>query len=86
MHEKKIFTLRVCSGVGIKTTYFSILDDIPFFEEFINADELARGYSPFQTIENYVIKRMGKNELKYLFNKYFNMVDSKLIFKHSKIE
>lgn len=44
---KKIFVIAGCNGAGKTTASFTILPDILACDEFINADEIARGLSPF---------------------------------------
>ena len=44
---KKMFIIAGCNGAGKTTAAFTILPDVMNCEEFINADEIARGLSPF---------------------------------------
>jgi predicted ABC-type ATPase len=46
MHN--IFILGGCNGSGKSTISRTLLPDILDCKEFINADEIARGLSPFQ--------------------------------------
>ncbi len=48
MHNKKLFIIGGCNGAGKTTASFNILPDILDCKEFVNADEIARGLSPFQ--------------------------------------
>ena len=44
----KLYIIAGCNGAGKTTASFSILPDILDCKEFVNADEIARGLSPFQ--------------------------------------
>jgi len=44
---KQIFIIAGCNGSGKTTTAFKLLPDFLFCNEFVNADEIARGLSPF---------------------------------------
>jgi predicted ABC-type ATPase len=46
--EKTIYIIAGCNGAGKTTASFTILPDILDCREFVNADEIARGLSPFQ--------------------------------------
>jgi predicted ABC-type ATPase len=48
MQEKKLFIISGCNGAGKTTASFNILPDILHCKEYVNADEIARGISPFQ--------------------------------------
>ena len=48
MEEKKLFIISGCNGAGKTTASFNILPDLLNCKEFVNADEIARGLSPFQ--------------------------------------
>jgi predicted ABC-type ATPase len=48
MNDKKLFIISGCNGAGKTTTSFNILPDLLDCKEFVNADEIARGISPFQ--------------------------------------
>lgn len=45
---KKLYVIAGCNGAGKTTASFNILPDILSCKEFVNADEIARGISPFQ--------------------------------------
>jgi len=55
MKDKKLFIISGCNGAGKTTASFNILPDLLNCKEFVNADEIARGLSPFQP-ENMSIK------------------------------
>ena len=44
----KLFIISGCNGAGKTTASFTILPDLLQINEFVNADEIARGLSPFQ--------------------------------------
>jgi predicted ABC-type ATPase len=46
--EKKLYIIAGCNGAGKTTASYSILPAILNCKEFINADEIAKGLSPFQ--------------------------------------
>lgn len=48
MNEKNLFIIAGCNGAGETTASFKILPEIMNCKEFVNADEIARGLSPFQ--------------------------------------
>jgi predicted ABC-type ATPase len=48
MQEKRLYIISGCNGAGKTTASFNILPDLLNCKEFVNADEIARGLSPFQ--------------------------------------
>ncbi len=46
--QKKLYIIGGCNGAGKTTASFNILPDLLNCKEFVNADEIARGLSPFQ--------------------------------------
>lgn len=48
MKEKNLYIIAGCNGAGKTTASFSILPEILDCKEFVNADEIAKGISPFQ--------------------------------------
>ena len=48
MQEKNLYIISGCNGAGKTTASFNILPDLLNCKEFVNADEIARGLSPFQ--------------------------------------
>ncbi len=48
MDEKTMYIISGCNGAGKTTASFTILPDILDCREFVNADEIAKGISPFQ--------------------------------------
>lgn len=45
---KKLYIIAGCNGAGKTTASYTILPDILDCREFVNADEIAKGLSPFQ--------------------------------------
>ena len=45
---KKLYIIAGCNGAGKTTASFTILPEILDCQEFVNADEIAKGLSPFQ--------------------------------------
>lgn len=45
---KRLFIIAGCNGAVKTTASYTILPEILECEEFVNADEIARGLSPFQ--------------------------------------
>jgi len=45
---KRLFIISGCNGAGKTTASYSILPEILDCEEFVNADEIAKGLSPFK--------------------------------------
>jgi predicted ABC-type ATPase len=46
--KKNLYIIAGCNGAGKTTASFTILPDILDCKEFVNADEIAKGISPFQ--------------------------------------
>ncbi|OYU82113.1 MAG: zeta toxin [Flavobacterium sp. BFFFF1] len=46
--EKNLYIIAGCNGAGKTTASFTILPEILDCKEFVNADEIAKGLSPFQ--------------------------------------
>ena len=47
MGKKNLYIIAGCNGAGKTTASFNILPEILSCQEFVNADEIARGISPF---------------------------------------
>jgi predicted ABC-type ATPase len=43
-----LYIIAGCNGAGKTTASYSVLPDMLHCQEFVNADEIARGLSPFQ--------------------------------------
>ena len=48
MENKNLYVIAGCNGAGKTTASFTILPEILDCKEFVNADEIAKGLSPFQ--------------------------------------
>lgn len=48
MIEKNLYIIAGCNGAGKTTASYTILPEIIDCKEFVNADEIAKGLSPFQ--------------------------------------
>lgn len=48
MIAKYLYVIAGCNGAGKTTASYTILPEILDCQEFVNADEIARGLSPFQ--------------------------------------
>lgn len=48
MDEKNLYIIAGCNGSGKTTASYTILPEIIECKEFVNADEIAKGLSPFQ--------------------------------------
>lgn len=48
MQNKNLYIIAGCNGAGKTTASFTILPEIIECKEFVNADEIAKGVSPFQ--------------------------------------
>lgn len=46
--DNNFYIISGCNGAGKTTASFTILPDVIECKEFVNADEIARGLSPFQ--------------------------------------
>jgi len=51
MNNKTLYIIAGCNGAGKTTASMSILPDILNCREFVNADEIAKGLSPFKPEE-----------------------------------
>lgn len=48
MADENLYIIAGCNGAGKTTASFTILPEIIDCKEFVNADEIAKGLSPFQ--------------------------------------
>jgi len=48
MTDRNLYIIAGCNGAGKTTASFTILPEIIECKEFVNADEIAKGLSPFQ--------------------------------------
>lgn len=66
-----LYIIAGCNGAGKTTASYTVLPEMLNCKEFVNADEIARGLSPFQP-EKVAIEsgRIMLNRIKDLFNHY----------------
>jgi predicted ABC-type ATPase len=57
MADKNLYIIAGCNGAGKTTASFTILPEIIACKEFVNADEIAKGLSPFQPEKVSLLKR-----------------------------
>ncbi|MBK8054048.1 MAG: zeta toxin family protein [Saprospiraceae bacterium] len=48
MNTKSLYIIAGCNGAGKTTASFTILPEILHCDQFVNADEIAKGLSPFK--------------------------------------
>lgn len=48
MKNKNLYIIAGCNGAGKTTLSYTLLPEIINCKEFVNADEIAKGLSPFQ--------------------------------------
>ena len=70
MINKNLYIIAGCNGAGKTTASYSILPTILNCKEFINADEIAKGLSPFQPeTVSFEAGRIMLNRIEELLNK-----------------
>ncbi|MDX9791719.1 MAG: zeta toxin family protein [Candidatus Kapabacteria bacterium] len=73
MDDKKLYIIAGCNGAGKTTASFTILPEILDCKEFINADEIAKGLSPFQPEKvSFEAGRIMLNRIKELLSENEN--------------
>ena len=69
MTEKNLYIIAGCNGAGKTTASFTILPEILNCKEFVNADEIAKGLSPFQPEQvSFEAGRIMLNRISELFS------------------
>ena len=70
---KNLYIISGCNGAGKTTASYTILPEILNCKEFVNADEIAKGLSPF-TPENATIQagRLMLEKINILINLYIH--------------
>ncbi len=69
MIDKFLYIIAGCNGAGKTTASFTILPEILNCKEFVNADEIAKGLSPFQPEKvSFESGRIMLNRINELFN------------------
>jgi predicted ABC-type ATPase len=67
---KKLYIIAGCNGAGKTTASYTILPEILDCREFVNADEIARGLSPFRPEkESFEAGRLMLKRIEYLLVK-----------------
>jgi predicted ABC-type ATPase len=71
MEEQRLYIIAGCNGAGKTTASFSVLPQILQCQEFVNADEIARGLSPFHP-ENVAVEagRLMLQRIDYLLSQH----------------
>ncbi|CAM3680422.1 zeta toxin family protein [Flavobacterium chungbukense] len=70
MKEKNLYIIAGCNGAGKTTASYTILPEILDCKEFVNADEIAKGLSPFQPEKvSFEAGRIMLNRIDELFHK-----------------
>ena len=70
MKEKNLYIIAGCNGAGKTTASYTILPEILNCKEFVNADEIAKGLSPFQPEKvSFEAGRIMFNRIDELFQK-----------------
>ncbi len=65
----KLFIIAGCNGAGKTTASYTILPEMLHCNEFVNADEIARGLSPFQPeMVSFEAGRIMLNRIRELLN------------------
>lgn len=66
---KRLYVIAGCNGAGKTTASYTILPDMLECKEFVNADEIAKGLSPFQPDKAAIIAgRMMLKRMKELID------------------
>ena len=91
MDGKKLYVIAGCNGAGKTTASFTILPEILDCKEFVNADEIAKGLSPFQPEKvSFEAGRIMLNRIKELFSENkdfaFETTLATKSYKHKIIE
>lgn len=66
---KKLFIISGCNGAGKTTASYTILPEILDCKEFVNADEIAKGISPFQP------EKAGIEAGRFMLNRINKLLD-----------
>lgn len=91
MIDKNLYIIAGCNGAGKTTASFTILPEIINCKEFVNANEIAKGLSPFQPEKvAFEAGRIMLNRIYELFNHNksfaFETTLSTKSYKHKIIE
>lgn len=92
MTDKNLYIIAGCNGAGKTTASYTILPEIIECKEFVNADEIAKGLSPFQSERVAIeagkimvnrINELLKKSIQNLFDIYLPIVDGAFLFDNS---
>ena len=92
MEERKLYIISGPNGAGKTTVSYSVLPGILQCREFVNADEIARGLSPFNpesvskgghNIPADIIRRRYYEGIDNLFRIYMPIVDTWVLIDNS---
>lgn len=72
--EKNLYIISGCNGAGKTTASFTILPEILNCKEFVNADEIAKGLSPFQP------ENVGFEAGRIMLNRINELLDKEITF------
>lgn len=69
MNNKNLYIIAGCNGAGKTTASMTVLPEVLNCEEFVNADEIAKGLSPFHPEEMAIeAGRLMLNRIDYLLS------------------
>ena len=74
MENKNLYVIAGCNGAGKTTASFTILPEILVCNEFVNADEIAIGLSPFQP------EKVGVEAGRIMISRINNLLEDELSF------
>ena len=74
MENKNLYVIAGCNGAGKTTASFIILPEILDCKEFVNADEIAKGLSPFQP------EKVAVEAGRIMISRINNLLEDKLSF------
>lgn len=77
--SKNLYIISGCNGAGKTTASYTVLPKILECKEFVNADEIAKGLSPFNP-ESVAFEAGITN----LFARFMNEVDLWMIYDNSR--
>jgi predicted ABC-type ATPase len=76
---KNLYIISGCNGAGKTTASYTVLPEILDCREFVNADEIARGLSPFNPESVAIVAGINN-----LFRLFMGEVDYWAIFDNSE--
>lgn len=85
MNTPTLYIIAGCNGAGKTTASMSVLPDVLNCREFVNADEIAKGLSPFKPEE--VAVEAGKlmlQRIDVLISRHITFVDKEKLNRIKK--